>query len=381
MLIRCLFLLALIGLACAELSPFCQQYLVPNEESTSRSSNQFSFPRIIHPYRHQWIETKVSPVIPPSLFDAYTRCQTINQSMMLVDESFKGKGSHFKFTRLDMDKRISLYQPTDQSNLSSKQKRSNRVTGIAVLLKTKEKYAIEAILSLNLRDHSVYQSIAVMGSQDPWLEALLIARGAKHVTTIEYNQLTINHTQITTMTPTEYRTLLQQQSINQANTPITWSTDVRFDLIIAIACADHDGLGRYGDPLAPDGDMLTVDEWLTWLKPAYTIDQTSDPATNQTKTKPGSLLFSLPIGPDLLIWNMGRRYGVQRLPLMLENVKVLSRWGFDATLLTTPADYRKRLEAAFHVRPKKTVDLSSLSGGEAGEPLGEKASVETKQEL
>ena len=60
---------------------------------------------------------------------------------------------------------------------------------------------------------------------------------------------------------------------------------------ITISSIDHDGLGRYGDPLNPHGDLRTM-QWLKCL------------------VKPGGLLFvSVPVGPDIVAWNLHRRYG------------------------------------------------------------------------
>jgi hypothetical protein len=39
---------------------------------------------------------------------------------------------------------------------------------------------------------------------DPYHESLLLALGAQHVTTVEYNKLTYDHDQITTVTPAEF---------------------------------------------------------------------------------------------------------------------------------------------------------------------------------
>ena len=76
-------------------------------------------------------------------------------------------------------------------------------------------------------------------------------------------------------------------------------------------------MGRYGDPLSPDGDLLAIDDVRTRL------------------LRPGGLLFlSLPVGPDLLVWNAMRRYGPLRLPLMLEGWEVSDKFGWEEEALT-----------------------------------------------
>ena len=58
------------------------------------------------------------------------------------------------------------------------------------------------------------------------------------MTTVEYNNLTYNHPDITTL-------LLSNLD----------PTHARFDVAVSLSSFDHDGLGRYGDPINPDGDL------------------------------------------------------------------------------------------------------------------------------
>ena len=48
----------------------------------------------------------------------------------------------------------------------------------------------------------------------------------------------------------------------------------------------------------------------------------------------GRLLLALPVGGDLVRYNMHRVYGPLRLPLLLENWTVLGAQGFDAAQLS-----------------------------------------------
>lgn len=66
----------------------------------------------------------------------------------------------------------------------------------------------------------------------------MLASGAQHVTTVEYNSLTYDHPDITTL-------LLSNLDDNH----------VHFDAAFSLSSFDHDGLGRYGDPLNPNGDL------------------------------------------------------------------------------------------------------------------------------
>jgi len=57
--------------------------------------------------------------------------------------------------------------------------------------------------------------------------------------------------------------------------------------------------GRYGDPLNPDADLQAMARVRSILKPG------------------GLLLLTVPVGPDVLVFNLHRRYGPARLPLLL----------------------------------------------------------------
>jgi len=113
-------------------------------------------------------------------------------------------------------------------------------------------------------------------------------------TTIEYNKIISEDKRLVTMTVQEYG----QQTI-------------KFDASFSISSFEHDGLGRYGDPLNPEGDLLAMKNMKSILK------------TN------GILFLSVPVGRDTLIWNARRIYGSVRLPLLLKNCEVIETFGFD----------------------------------------------------
>ena len=50
-------------------------------------------------------------------------------------------------------------------------------------------------------------------------------------------------------------------------------------------------LGRYGDPIDPIGDLKAMNNTMKLLKPG------------------GILFLSVPIGPDVIVFNLQRRYG------------------------------------------------------------------------
>ena len=55
----------------------------------------------------------------------------------------------------------------------------------------------------------------------------------------------------------------------------------------------------------------------------------------------GTLLLSVPVGPDVVVWNLHRRYGARRLPLRLHGWEVAARYGWDEALLDAEGNWRQ----------------------------------------
>jgi len=87
---------------------------------------------------------------------------------------------------------------------------------------------------------------AVIGSENPWAEAMLLEYGAKHITTIEFGTIQSEHPNIDTYTPDDFKLGFLTGQIEP------------YDFVFSFSSLEHDGLGRYGDVLNPDGDLLTV---------------------------------------------------------------------------------------------------------------------------
>lgn len=151
------------------------------------------------------------------------------------------------------------------------------------LYQAMEKYPVEG------------KSCVVMGSISPFYGSACISFGAKTVTTIEYNKIIFLHPQMKTITPAEYD-----------------KNPAEFDAGFSISSFEHDGLGRYGDPLNPEADLEVMKKII----------------------KKGDILFlSVPVGKDLLVWNAHRIYGRIRLPLLLKGWETLDTFGFDESKL------------------------------------------------
>jgi hypothetical protein len=123
--------------------------------------------------------------------------------------------------------------------------------------------------------------VAIIGSRTPWFESTCLSRGARPVT-IDYNPILLRTSRLASMTVAEWE-----------------QTRPRFEFALCISSVEHSGLGRYGDPLDPDGDIRAMER----LKEIVT---------------PGGLLFlSVPVVRDELVFNSHRRYGPHRLPRLL----------------------------------------------------------------
>lgn len=181
--------------------------------------------------------------------------------------------------------------------------------------------------------------VVVFGATDPWVECLCVAAGAKDVTTVEYAQLEYAHPQMHSTSVDAFERAVRHGGTLAAT----------FDVAIALSAFDHDGLGRYGERLHPDGDLLAVRTAWRALRPGT-----------------GRLLLSAPVGPDLLVWNLHRRYGPLRLPRLLAGWHEEARLGWDEDRLAAPSDHRRRYEPLFVLRRNGSEDLGGAQECSAG---------------
>lgn len=159
--------------------------------------------------------------------------------------------------------------------------------------------------------------IAVVGSSEPWCEAIAIALDARKVVSIEYNFLTYTHPKIETISSNEFSHFYE-------------TSKDKFDLVFSISSFDHSGLGRYGDPIDPHGDLKGIGAVSSILKPG------------------GLLVLTVPIGPDLLVYNCMRIYGKVRLEMLLSGWNIIEILAWDRGLLTAPvSNWRKAYEPVF----------------------------------
>ena len=88
-----------------------------------------------------------------------------------------------------------------------------------------------------------------------------------------------------------------------------------YDCIVTYSSIEHSGLGRYGDPLNPNGDVKTMHDIYSNLK------------------ENGFLIWGAPVGKDALVWNAHRIYGNIRLPLLFNNFQEIEWIGYTKTTL------------------------------------------------
>jgi hypothetical protein len=154
-------------------------------------------------------------------------------------------------------------------------------------------HGTDACLYKAIEKHSIAgKRVVVMGSETSWYESIILHYGGIP-TTVEYRKWVSNDDRLTLMTVEEFE-----------KNPIT------FDAAISISSFEHDGLGRYGDPIQPDADLRAM-------------------AKMKSIVKEGGLLFlSVPVRKDRLIWNLERMYGSLRLPKLLHGWQILGIWGW-----------------------------------------------------
>lgn len=119
-------------------------------------------------------------------------------------------------------------------------------------------------------------------------EAIAVWKGAKKVYVIDYNKPICDNENIEVMNHEEIRL-----------------KPIKADFAISYSSFEHDGLGRYGDPLSPNGDFRSMKEAHKFLNDN------------------GILLLGVPLGKDCIVWNAHRIYGKIRLPLLLKGWKLL----------------------------------------------------------
>jgi SAM-dependent methyltransferase len=245
---------------------------------------------------------------------------------VVVDDTYEGAGSHYTFS----SKTIDAYIKGTSKSFGSYRSLISRYEGeqpsytrdeiIEVVIGSvkKEQWLYFALLKHEAKLPASYNAV-VFGSMDPWTEVMALETGAASVFTVEYNNLTYEHPLLTTVSGSDFETF--------------YDTKLEaFDVAFSMSSFDHDGLGRYGDPINPNGDMLAMAKVMKVLK------------------KGGLLFLSVPVGPDVVVFNLHRRYGNIRLPLLLEGWEIVDRVGWNDRKVTQDANWRQTYEPIIVLR-------------------------------
>jgi len=231
--------------------------------------------------------------------NGFTRCgKYANDTDLFVDDSGNGEGTTYGYSREDVEALVTKAQSVVASHNYGK--------------RPNDAHFLEALVG-HVANGS---SVLVVGSAEPWHEAVCLALGASRVTTVDYGSRTYEHP------------LLDQ--VNASFWDQLDDANLGYDVIVAASSLDHDGLGRYGDPIAPDGDLLTMRSLLRALAPGAKV------------------LVSVPVGPDRVIWNLMRIYGKDRLARLIDGYDVVERIGYDSTKLDeAPENVLRTYEPVF----------------------------------
>jgi SAM-dependent methyltransferase len=81
-------------------------------------------------------------------------------------------------------------------------------------------------------------------------------------------------------------------------------SDNSIEFFTSLCVMEHIGLGRYGDPLDPDGDVKFASEIVRCLKPG------------------GTLILSVPIGPEVICFNANRVYSKEKMLTLFKGLQL-----------------------------------------------------------
>lgn len=137
------------------------------------------------------------------------------------------------------------------------------------------------------------RNIAIIGTQLVWIEAISLEIETGLITTLDY-----------TRKQYEQSDLLEWVHVNDfLDNSIKSSKVEQFDNAVSFSSIEHSGLGRYGDPLDPNGDIEAVRQVHCMLKPGG-LFFLGLPSTNQDK--------------GFIDFNAHRYYGFKRLELLFQ---------------------------------------------------------------
>jgi len=152
----------------------------------------------------------------------------------------------------------------------------------------------DALKFVDIKD----KNVAVLGSISPWIEVICLFLGAKNVYTIDYNRIIIEHQD----DESKRIKFINMKDLNNYD---------KFDVIITFSSIEHDGLGRYGDPINPYGEIDALNEAYDML-----VDD-------------GYLICGIPVGSkNCLICNWHRIFSKEHLNKMFSKFEKIGEIPF-----------------------------------------------------
>lgn len=161
---------------------------------------------------------------------------------------------------------------------------------------------------MHIFDHEIVnKSITVIGTVQPWIEAIAYELNASEITTLDFTRKRYGISKMNWLHVNDYYDHAIRN--NQLE---------HFDNAVSFSSIEHTGLGRYGDPLSPDGDIEAVRQVHCMLKPG------------------GLFFLGLPTtkdGSSHIEFNAHRMYGLARLQVLFRG------WKLVAKKISTPQDH------------------------------------------
>lgn len=168
------------------------------------------------------------------------------------------------------------------------------------------------------------KTVAVIGTQDTWIEAILFDIGAKFITTVDYTRKRYPLPNMKWVHVNDYlEEAMEKNTIEE------------FENIVTFSSIEHSGLGRYGDPLSPYGDIEAIQQIHCMLKPE------------------GLLVLGIPTSQDdtsFVQFNAHRIYGSQRFRLLFKGWEKIYQVP-DSTKGNTIFVLRKTDLPSFEIKP------------------------------
>ena len=143
----------------------------------------------------------------------------------------------------------------------------------------------------------------------------LIRHNVRSVVTVEFNVPSVD----AELTAAYGWTAIHYDDFVHKTISPTPGQSTPYDIIASFSSLEHTGLGRYGDPLDPQGDITAVGHIHRALKLG------------------GLFVFGAPVGHDALVWNLHRIYGPRRLPMLLAGFRALAWYGDDTLASPRPS--------------------------------------------